>query len=105
MSLPKDGKLVRDRIPEIIGSTGSAPRTVTIGDDDRLEALHLKLDEECRELKESSDVDALAELGDVLEVLRAIASTLGHDWADVEAVAEAKAARRGRFANGTWLLH
>ena len=102
--MPRVGKLVRDRIPEIVAAAGqSAPKRVLTADQ-RLPALMDKLHEEATELSEAQTVEARTEeLADVFEVLRAIAAESGLDWSDIDAVAEAKREDRGGFARGYWM--
>lgn len=65
MALPKSGKLVRDRIPEIVAASGGAPTVVVLSEEDSREALHLKLIEEAGELRDASDESRLEELAEV----------------------------------------
>ena len=51
LSQVKHGKLVRDRIPEIIRSTGRTPEVRALEGDELLDALLSKLEEETRELR------------------------------------------------------
>jgi predicted house-cleaning noncanonical NTP pyrophosphatase (MazG superfamily) len=97
------GKLVRDRIPEIIEASGRYPRTRTLGGADYADALHAKLVEEAAELRDAAQDGVLEEAADVLEVLRAIAEHAGHSLADVLAEAERKRAQRGGFSGRIWL--
>lgn len=98
------GKLVRDRIPQIIEESGGTPVTRILSEAERLPALLDKLDEEAAELRAAvSDAERLEELADVLEVLRAIATEIGQSWRDVEAVSATKRQERGAFTEGCWL--
>jgi predicted house-cleaning noncanonical NTP pyrophosphatase (MazG superfamily) len=88
-------KLVRDRIPELFGG-----KTRIASPQEYYFALLDKLREESQEVYAcpvSKDVVA-AELGDVLEVVRAIADNIGLSWEELEAVREKKKAERGAFA-------
>ena len=98
------GKLVRDRIPEIIESAGGQPTTRMLEPAERLPALLLKLQEESDELRAAaSPAEQGEELADVLEVLKAIASELGQPWDEIETTAAEKRAERGGFEAGIWL--
>ena len=59
-------KLVRDRIPEIIQGSGKACRTEELSDEEYIEKLDAKLNEELLEYQESKSME---ELADLLEVL------------------------------------
>ena len=76
-------KLVRDRIPEIIEADGRMCTTEILLDDRYLQMLDAKLNEELAEYQESK---SLEELADLLEVMRAVASTRGWNWEQVEQV-------------------
>jgi len=97
------GKLVRDRIPEIIREHGREPVVTVLGEADYREALLEKLFEESAELREAADAEVAEEIADVLEVLRAIAKAHGHEWSDIEKVAEVKRAERGAFRERLYL--
>ena len=60
-------KLVRDRIPEMIKKQGETPVLRILEEEEYLEALDRKLEEEIREYQEDK---SLEELADVLEVIR-----------------------------------
>ncbi|WP_030916418.1 nucleoside triphosphate pyrophosphohydrolase [Streptosporangium amethystogenes] len=97
------GKLVRDRIPEIIREHGGEPVVTVLGEDDYRAALLEKLSEEAAELREAAVTEVAGEIADVLEVLRAIAKVHGHEWADIEKAAEAKRTERGAFVERLYL--
>ncbi|MFI6458114.1 hypothetical protein ACIBF6_42020 [Streptosporangium amethystogenes] len=97
------GKLVRDRIPEIIREDGRDPVVTVLGEADYRAALLEKLFEESTELREAGVTEVAEEIADVLEVLRAIAKAHGHEWADIEKVAGAKRAERGAFLGRLYL--
>ncbi len=99
-----EGKLVRDRIPEIIEAAGGHPSTRVLDKAERLPAMLAKLQEESDELRAAaSTAEQGEELADVLEVLKAIASELGQPWHEVESTAAEKRAERGGFEAGIWL--
>ncbi|MEV4183144.1 nucleoside triphosphate pyrophosphohydrolase [Streptosporangium canum] len=91
------GKLVRDKIPDIIREHGGEPVVTVLGDADYRRALLEKLFEESTELSEAPATEVAEEIADVLEVLRAIATLHGHEWRDIEKVSEAKRVERGTF--------
>lgn len=89
------GKLVRDRIPDIIRSQGLKP-VVRVASPDEYEALlRDKLGEEVAEFLASGDV---GELADVVEVVYALAALAGVDSGHLELLRAAKADDRGGFA-------
>lgn len=103
MAVVRAGKLVRDRIPEIIVAAGGAPDVLTMEGDALLAALFEKLFEEAEELRSSSAGEQLEELADVLEVIRGIALHLGFQDSDVRLAADRKREQRGGFSRGFWL--
>lgn len=94
-------KLVRDRIPEIIAAQGQTCSTRTLTDEEYLEALSRKLDEELAEYHASGDLE---ELADLLEVIHAIAAAKGQDVRRLHEIMEKKAAERGRFEDKIMLI-
>ncbi len=97
------GKLVRDRIPEIIRESGRQPVVRRLAPHELRPALLAKLAEESTELAAATGDEVVGELADVLEVLRALAAVAGMSWSAVEAEARAKAEDRGAFREG-WFL-
>ncbi len=92
MSQPK---LIRDKIPQIIRSTGIEPLTRIADRDEYRGLLCAKLREEVSEFLTSNDPE---ELADVLEVLFALADDLGVGRHGLEHRRWAKAEERGGFA-------
>jgi predicted house-cleaning noncanonical NTP pyrophosphatase (MazG superfamily) len=88
-------KLVRDRIPEIIRTTGVEPVTRIADDAEYRGLLRAKLVEETQEFLDSEEPH---ELADVLEVVLALADELGVDRDELEQLRVAKADERGGFA-------
>jgi len=97
------GKLVRDRIPEIIRSAGGSPTVSALGGEELLNALFAKLLEEATELRNANGENRVEELADVIEVIRAIIDQLDMGMSDVEQVAATKRAERGGFRSGLFL--
>ena len=87
-------KLVRDRIPEIIESSGNNCVTEILSDEDYLQMLDAKLDEELAEYHADQNIE---ELADLMEVIRACAVARGYSVEELEQVRAAKAAKRGGF--------
>ena len=65
--IKKYNKLVRDRIPEIIESSGRTCVTEILSDEDYLRMLDVKLDEELAEYHADQNIE---ELADLMEVIR-----------------------------------
>lgn len=95
----KVGKLVRDRIPQIIRADGAEPVTYTAGAEEYRSRLRDKLGEEVAEFLEADEESAPEELADVLEVVRTLAADLGIDADQLEKIRETKAGERGGFAD------
>ena len=93
-------KLVRDRIPEIIESSGKHAVYHTADSEEYTKLLKAKLWEEVREYIES---DNLEELADIFEVLKALAANQGVNWDEIISIANNKAEKRGSFMN-RWVL-
>lgn len=87
-------KLVRDRIPEIIESSGNKCEIEVISDEIALEYLYKKLNEEVSELLEDKNLD---EIADVMEVLFAIGSKYGYSEEEVLNRRDEKKYARGGF--------
>lgn len=87
-------KLVRDRIPEIIESTGKRCTTEILSAEDYLRMIDAKLDEELAEYHKDQNIE---ELADLLEVIRAAVIARGYTIEDLERVRAEKAMKRGGF--------
>ena len=90
----KEGKLVRDRIPEIIIADGKKPITRILDNDEYLRELDKKLNEEIAEYQADKSVE---EMADVLEVLFAICEASGHSVEELMEVRNEKRKKRGGF--------
>ncbi|MGH3739218.1 MAG: hypothetical protein ACRDT6_27010 [Micromonosporaceae bacterium] len=95
------GKLVRDRIPELIRADGGEPQTRTAHDAEYPSLLRLKLLEEVQEYLDSEQPD---ELVDVIEVVHALARTKGVSPERLEELRAAKHTERGGFEAQTVLV-
>ncbi len=91
------GKLVRDRIPEIIKAEGLEPVIYTADAAEYGARLRDKLQEEVAEFI-ASDNDP-EELADILEVLYALAEQTGTSRDQLEKLRAAKANKRGGFTD------
>ncbi|MEV5430202.1 nucleoside triphosphate pyrophosphohydrolase [Streptomyces sp. NPDC052701] len=95
--MDSSGKLVRDRIPEIIRVEGREPITYAASPVEYRRRLREKLTEEVAEFLSADDAAAQGELADVLEVVRALATNPGIDPAGLEESRRAKYRERGGF--------
>lgn len=87
-------KLIRDKIPEIIESSGKKCVIEVMDDDTYLKYLDQKLDEELAEYQADK---SLEELADLLEVMYAVAEARGLSIEELEELRRAKAEKRGGF--------
>ena len=88
-------KLVRDKIPEIIKTSCKECDVKILSDEEYLQMLDAKLDEELAEYHEEQNLE---ELADLLEVIYATANARGYSVAELEACRLKKRAERGGFA-------
>lgn len=94
------GKLVRDKIIDIISANGEKPSYHTLSDEEYLAELHKKLFEEAQEFVEN---DAPEELADLLEVVYAIAKHKNINMQEVEDIRKQKREKRGGFDKKIYL--
>ncbi|HLC91546.1 MAG TPA: nucleoside triphosphate pyrophosphohydrolase, partial [Candidatus Saccharimonadales bacterium] len=94
MSKKKYNKLVRDKIPEILEARGKQVDVSVLDDKAYLKQLVEKLYEEVEEFDEDHSVE---EIADVIEVLAALAATLGISQKEIAEARIKKAAERGTF--------
>ena len=87
-------KLVRDKIPEIIEASGKTCETEILSDEEYLQMLDTKLDEELAEYHQEQYIE---ELADLLEVLYATAKARGYSIEELEQVRVEKQKARGGF--------
>jgi predicted house-cleaning noncanonical NTP pyrophosphatase (MazG superfamily) len=98
------GKLVRDKIHQIIRRSGRQASVRVLNEAEYRVALNAKLQEEVTELRDATSSASLAEeLADVLEVLQAIAVLNKLTWHDVEQRAQSKRNERGGFSERLFL--
>lgn len=94
MGSVKMGKLVRDKIPEIIKEDGKTPITRILDDEEYLDELDVKLSEEVQKYQADKSIE---EMADVLEVLLAICEARGHSIDELIQVRNRKRDKRGAF--------
>ena len=88
------GKLVRDKIPQIIKDAGKEPITRILTEEEYLAELDKKLDEEVAEYQADKSIE---EMADTLEVLFAICEARGYSVEELMQVREVKREQRGGF--------
>jgi predicted house-cleaning noncanonical NTP pyrophosphatase (MazG superfamily) len=94
MSIKEYHKLVRDKIPEIIEGSGKICETVILSENEYLQMVDAKLDEELAEYHKDQNIE---ELADLLEVIYAAAKARGYTIEQLERVRKEKAEKRGGF--------
>lgn len=87
-------KLIRDKIPEIIQSSGKTCETEILSEEEYLKMVDAKLDEELAEYHKDQNIE---ELADLLEVIYAASKARGYTIEQLERVRKEKAEKRGGF--------
>ena len=95
------GKLVRDKIPALIKKSGQKPVTRVLGQEEYHGCLEAKLDEEVAEFHADKNAE---ELADILEVVYALAETIGCSREELLQTYEKKHAERGGFHQRIFLI-
>lgn len=118
----KYNKLVRDKIPNIMIQNGQAFKCHTVKGDDLINALSVKLKEECTEVgatlyyltgahsfdnrdnpKNPIYMDFVKEMADLMLVYQSLAKAMHLDKKTLKEVYEKKNAERGVFNDGIFL--
>ena len=94
MKTVKYHKLVRDRIPEIIKSSGKTCITEILSDEEYLKMVDEKFNEELAEYHKDQNIE---ELADLLELIYAATIARGYSLEELEQVRAEKSAKRGSF--------
>ena len=103
--MKKNGKLVRDKIPEIIENSGKEPIIRVLDDNEYKEELLNKLYEEYNEVIETkTKEETLEEFSDVLEVLIALLEYNGYTLEDLLKCRDEKKEKRGAFQKRLYLV-
>ena len=101
--MKKYGKLVRDRIPEIIEQAGRSATWRELSADEFRLALRAKVLEEAKELAGAADDALLSELADLSEVIEAILYAYNLTRDELEATRKIKNDERGAFTKRLFL--
>lgn len=103
--MPIYNKLVRDRIPEIIGSKNKKYSMKTLESSEHEVEIKLKLIEELKEYQEAtSNEEAVEELADLLELIYAVLPLHESTMEELEKIRVAKLEKRGGFDKGYYLI-
>ncbi|PFD40646.1 nucleoside triphosphate pyrophosphohydrolase [Bacillus cereus] len=103
--MPTYNKLIRNKIPQIIKSNGKTPTTRILPEDEYIEELCKKTQEELTEyIKAKTKPDKLEELSDLLELINALAEHEGATLEEINNIRKKKAEERGGFSNRVFLI-
>ena len=94
-------KLIRDKIPEIIENKGGKADIRVLSDEEYHVYLEAKLDEEVGEYHRDKTAE---ELADILEVVYALADSIGCSMEELRETYEKKHAARGGFKKKLFLI-
>ena len=94
-------KLLRDKIPQIIREQGEVPNYRILGQAEYIHCLEQKLDEEVCEYHRDRNAE---ELADILEVLFALADSLGCSREELMEIYQRKHDARGGFTDRIFLI-
>ena len=94
-------KLVRDKSPEIIRQQGENPICRTLDQEEYLRCLEQKLDEEVEEYHRDRNAE---ELADILEVVFALADSIGCGCEELMEIYHRKHNARGGFRDRIFLV-
>ena len=99
------GKLVRDKILEIIKDNGEVPISKILNNNEYKIELEKKLLEECYEvINAKNDKDRLEELADLLEVMLSLGKIQDNDLDDIINLCNTKRLKRGGFDRRIYLV-
>lgn len=93
-------RLVRDKIPELMLKEHELPTTRILSDEEYIEELNKKLEEEVKVYLENENIE---EMVDILEVIRAILEFKGSTYEEVEEKRIKKAKKKGIFKEKIYL--
>lgn len=98
------GKLVRDKIPQIIRSKGKNCDYRILEISEYISALKTKLVEEANEVHQAENINEIAEeLADLQEVYKSLIKVLNIEEAEIERIRLTKRDKRGGFDDKIWL--
>ena len=94
-------KAIRDKIPEIIRKTGKECQIKTLTNEDFLNELEKKIQEEYNEYMESK---SLEELADILEIIMRISELKQSSFEELDSIRISKSQNRGGFEKNLYLI-
>ncbi|MCP3776706.1 nucleoside triphosphate pyrophosphohydrolase [Paenibacillus sp. MZ04-78.2] len=97
-------KLVRDKIPQIIESSGKQAEIRVLDDAEYIKMLSIKLHEELDEFIEAGELEKITELADLVEVVYAILEHKGISIEEFERIRQEKKEKRGGFGERILLV-
>ena len=100
--MTRHNKAIRDKIPQIIESSGKNCNVKKLSDSEFLAELEKKLVEELNEYQESKDVE---ELADMLEAIYRISELKGTNPDTLDEIRREKAEKRGKFDDNLFLVN
>jgi len=98
-------KLIRDKIPEVMDANGVTYEVRELTDEEYIQKLNEKLQEELDEYLSAKPEDQVEELADLVELVYAILTQKGTSIEEFEAVRLKKQDNRGGFEKRLLLLH
>ncbi|MED0938753.1 nucleoside triphosphate pyrophosphohydrolase [Bacillus mobilis] len=102
--MPTYNKLVRNKIPQIIKANGKTPTTRILNEDEYIEELCKKTQEELTEYLDADTKEhKLEELSDLLELINALAEHEGTTLEEIDKIRRKKAEERGGFQDRIFL--
>ncbi|MGE7846058.1 nucleoside triphosphate pyrophosphohydrolase [Bacillus cereus] len=103
--MPTYNKLIRNKIPQIIKSNGKTLTTRLLNEDEYIEELCKKTQEELTEYIEAkTKPHKLEELSDLLELINALAEHEGATLEEINKIRKKKAEERGGFSDRVFLI-
>ncbi|WP_242311231.1 nucleoside triphosphate pyrophosphohydrolase [Bacillus cereus group sp. BfR-BA-01331] len=103
--MPTHNKLIRNKIPQIIKNNGKTPTTRILPQDEYINEVCKKTQEELTEyLEAKTKPDKLEELSDLLELINALAEHEGTTLEEINAIRKKKAEERDGFSNRVFLI-
>ncbi|MBU7320539.1 nucleoside triphosphate pyrophosphohydrolase [Paenibacillus oleatilyticus] len=97
-------KLVRDKIPQIIESSGKQAEIRVLDDAEYKRMLNIMLQEELDEFIEAGEDEKIPELADLVEVVYAILEHKGISIEEFERIRKEKKEKRGEFGERLLLV-
>ncbi|MFH5183072.1 phosphoribosyl-ATP pyrophosphohydrolase [Paenibacillus sp. TAB 01] len=97
-------KLIRDKIPQVMDAKGVTYSIRKLSDQEYVEKLNEKLQEELNEYLEADEEDQIEELADLVELVYAVLDNKGVSLKDFEKVRLEKREERGGFEHKLLLL-